>query len=83
MLTFEVANLVGAPPQDRVALLERTEYLDEVAHARTAPDIHPLRNAVVHPNHKRSLGRPHDTVGGTSSESCGRLTGHCCDLQKQ
>src|SRR5262249_20806467 len=54
------ANLIGATADNRVAVLQRAEHLDEVTDTSTATDIHPLSDTVVHTDHKHPLGGGHD-----------------------
>src|SRR5207247_6971009 len=50
-------NLVRAAPDDRVAVLQRTEHLDEIADTRTATHVDPLRHSVADANHKDAFRR--------------------------
>src|SRR5438105_638407 len=55
-----LADFVGAAPDDRVSILQRTEHLDELADARAATHIHPLRHTIVDADHERALRRGDD-----------------------
>src|SRR5262245_35948818 len=52
-----LANLVGPAANDRVAFLEQTEDLDEIADACAAADIDPLGDTVGDTNDEGTLGR--------------------------
>src|SRR5215213_4418278 len=55
-----VTHLVGAPADNRVALFQRAEHLDQVPNPRATADVDPLRHTVVDPNHEGPLRRGHN-----------------------